>query len=114
MKKNLLLVICTAILGTAAFAFSKPADSVAEQVTIEGFINWYGNDPFAYAGIKTEEGKIYNFSVSKKAKFTEKDITASQGHLIKVTGVMIPHPAEQDYEALPDGHLEIKTFEIVK
>lgn len=75
MKKKLLLIL-GAIFLLCSFSSSKIK-------TVKGYIKAYGNEPFVYPAIKTEDNKFYNI---KEGKFSNEELLSYQAHLLEITG----------------------------
>ena len=75
----------------------------------QGWIEWYGNIPFEYAGFKTTEGKLYLLETAPDADFTVKDIEALQGSMIYIEGTTKKAGTDK-VSALPDGVFVVRNF----
>ena len=83
--------------------------------TVTGHVHMYGNEPFAFAGFETQDGKLYTLSVSEKK--TEKDITLKsleilQGELLELTGTIEPVKKNSlpGFNVLKDGTFTVYSF----
>ncbi len=80
--------------------------------TVEGYIFIYGNEPFTFIGIKTDNNKEYSISASDDIK---KEIRTSQGKKIQIIGIIIkPDPEKIELEGLKDGKIEVSSWKIIK
>lgn len=79
MKKNIFVILLLAIFSTTVFSMSK------NSVTVEGYISTYGNMPFTYLGITTDDDEIYIIEASEKIM---NKIENLKGTLIKLTGTV--------------------------
>ncbi len=107
MKRNkivlILSVLCTYLLFCS---FSKNNNK-----TVKGYIHVYGNEPFTYIGIETEEHKKYAISASDE---DTKKLRSSQGNLVEITGIIVPSTGERRPDMLEDGKIEVAAWKIVK
>ncbi|MCQ2585519.1 MAG: hypothetical protein MJ185_08005 [Treponema sp.] len=85
-----------------------------KSIKVTGIVKMYGNMPFSYAGIETNDGKKYSL-VSGDPKLLKK-VRDCAGREIKITGV-VNRPVEDDVKAfqmLKDGYLYIESYEVIK
>ena len=57
-------------------------------VSVKGYIEYYGNVPFAEPGFKADDNSIYALSVAPEATFTLQDILNMQGHYLQLDGTI--------------------------
>lgn len=80
--------------------------------TVKGYINVYGNEPFSYIGIETEDEKKYAI---KAEKSVIEDLWKTQGNLIEITGLITPNTdAAKSFDMLKDGKIEVIEWKVVK
>jgi hypothetical protein len=84
------LILIASVLCVAAL-FCSFGGKVPQTIT--GHVHMYGNEPFAFAGFETDDGKLYTLAVNKKktdANITLKQIESFQGELLELTGTIEP------------------------
>lgn len=115
MKK--LLVILT-ILVTSMSLFAKGRTDLGDKYVEEtGVIQMYGNMPFSYPGLVTEDGKKYTLKTTSEK--TENKIKDLVGRRVTVIGV-VDIPVSEDgqeikaFQMLKDGFLWVDEIERVK
>ena len=106
MKKNirkLTIILAITLCGLLFTSFSKN-----NITTVKGYIHVYGNEPFTYIGIKTEDNKEYAIDADKE---TTDQLRASQGKQIEITGRIIK---SENNEAgmLKDGKIEVIEWKV--
>lgn len=115
MKKTF---IFTAVLCCVFALFARgKKDYKGTYIEVEGVIQLYGNIPFAYEGLVTDDGRHYSLkgdSDKLKEKFAE-----LTGRRVKVTGYV--EAPENDggevlkaYDMLKDGYLWVLDIDKVK
>ena len=102
MKRNLIFfsLLLTAFL---CFAYSKPAKSEKNMDTLTGMINVYGNEPFTFIGIDTDDEK----------KYTIKALRKTQGHKIEIKGT-IDKDEKSNFNRLKDGYFIVVEWKEIK
>ena len=78
--------------------------------TVKGYVHVYGNDPFSYIGIKTEDKKEYAIDADKN---TISELWASQGTQIKITGRIIKSEKNEP-GMLKNGKIEVLEWKIIE
>lgn len=78
--------------------------------TIQCYIRSYGNEPFTYPGIVTENNEIYLVVASDKI---QKQLLEMQGIKIEVTGYIIEENKEL-YEGLDNGSFKVQKWKKLK
>ena len=79
--------------------------------TVKGYVHSYGNDPFAYLGIETDDNKKYAIGAEDSVI---KELWNTQGNKIEITGVIIPKQYKKEYNMLQDGRIEVSEWKYVK
>lgn len=82
MKKNLLallLITTSAILS----AYSKPIQNT--EMTLTGLVKVYGNEPFTFLGLKTDDGREFKIQADQN---TLSELQNNQGYKIEITGIV--------------------------
>ncbi|MCR5188111.1 MAG: hypothetical protein K6C97_04185 [Treponema sp.] len=82
MKRSILslILLCSAAI---LFAYSKPAK--AKSLTLSGHIQVYGNEPFTFIGLVTDDGKEYSLQAENEVL---SELRKSQGYKIEITGFL--------------------------
>ncbi|MCQ2597404.1 MAG: hypothetical protein MJ181_06090 [Treponema sp.] len=116
MKKTLIFTAFMCCI-LALFAKGKRDDIKGTYIEVEGVIQLYGNMPFAYEGLVTDDGKHYSLK-GDSDKLKEKLIEFT-GRRVKVTGyVALPENNDENaikpYDMLKDGYLYVEEIEKVK
>ena len=110
MKNNMrkiIIILSILITGIIFCSYSKN-----NNITVDGFINVYGNEPFTYIGIKTENNKEYALNASDDVL---KELRASQGKKIEIIGLLIPKDKDSyEMNMLKDGRIEVTEWSIVE
>ena len=108
MKKNILIVlfIFCASLTFAMSAFKKT--NKAESIT--GYIHVYGNEPFTFIGIETEDDKQYSLKADEEIL---KDLRKAQGYKIEIKG-KVQKEDKLTLDGLKDGNLIVIEWKFVK
>ncbi len=79
---------------------------------VRGLIHVYGNEPFTYIGIETQDNKEY--AISAEEKITA-DLWKTQGSLIEIEGYIVkPDTAVKGPGMLKDGKIEVLEWKFVK
>ena len=82
------------------------------NVTVKGYIHSYGNVPFNFIGIKTNNKKEYAISASEDEI---KRIWKTQGHEIEITGIIISKKSDgPELGMLKDGKIEVIEWKYVE
>ena len=110
MKKNIkIIILLAAILLSNILLCSYSRNSIK---TVKGYITVYGNEPFTYIGIKTQNNKELKIVAADEE---EKELRNSQGKLIEITGIVIkPEKGKIEFESCKDGKIEVLEWTIVK
>ena len=74
-----LLSLSFCLISAAAFGGKAPQ-------AVSGYVKFYGNVPFEFAGFETLDGYVYTLQIDEDAKFSLKDLTDLQGFLLELTG----------------------------
>ena len=107
MKKNLLLILLICIAGTC-FAYSKPAKAKTDSIT--GYINVYGNEPFTFIGIVTDDDKEYSISADDSIL---KELQKTQGKKIEIKGT-IEKSEKPGFNQLKNGRIILLEWKYIK
>ena len=107
MKKNLLLILLICIAGTC-FAYSKPAKAKTDSIT--GYINVYGNEPFTFIGIVTDDDKEYSISADDSIL---KELQKTHGKKIEIIGT-IEKTEKSGFNQLKNGRIILLEWKYVK
>lgn len=92
MKKIIcsLLLFCSFLVS--AFSFSSKKDiQDSELVVLEGSVKCYGNEPFVYLGITTEDDAFYKIVASEQII---KELFDKQGENLKLYGIQLQNSDE--------------------
>ncbi len=104
MKKNIILILSVCLLTSLFTSFK-----TNKTVTINGYIHSYGNEPFAYPGIVTDNKKEYAIECSDEIK---SELLNNQGVLIEMKGI-IYKKGNYTYK-LKDGVIEITEWKKIE
>ena len=85
MKKSLFML---SVLSVFAMGFLFTSGAKNKMVSVKGYINYYGNEPFATPAFKTDDGQIFSMSIEEGAKFALDEILALQGNYLELTGII--------------------------
>lgn len=106
MKKIIPLFVILALM-TIFCSYSKSKD-----VSIQGYIKSFGNVPFNYPVIETDNGKQYSIKADDDVK---SEIFKTAGNKIEITGVIIsPKDDVIFYESAKDGYIEVIEWKFVE
>lgn len=109
MKKLKLFVLIAGILVSIISLCSFRKNNIT---TVKGIIRVYGNEPFTFIGIKTENEKEYTVIAEPE---TEKELRKTQGNTIEITGIITRRQKEIfEPEILKDGKIEVKDWKCLK
>lgn len=110
MKNNIRkFIILFSILLTGIILCSYSKNNI---VKVKGYIRVYGNEPFTYIGIKTENNKEYALTASDDVL---KELRSSQGKQIEIIGLLIPKDKDSfELNMLKDGRIEVTEWSIVE
>lgn len=109
MKKTILLI--SLLFATfLCFAFSKADKNQKNLDQVTGLIRVYGNEPFTFLGIETEDGKLYSIKADKKLT---SELQSSQGNQIEIKGT-IEKAEENTLNRLKDGFIIVSEWKLVK
>lgn len=104
---NKVIIIFLLLSGMLFCSFSKNTTK-----TVKGFINVYGNEPFTYIGIETEDDKKYAISASEEEI---SKLWKTQGSLIEIEGYIVkPETGVMQPGMLKDGKIEVLEWKFVK
>ena len=106
MKKNIRKI--SIILAIAFYGLLFSSFSRNNIKSVKGYIHVYGNDPFTYIGIKTEDKKEYAIDADKE---TTDQLRASQGKKIEITGRIIKSEKNEP-GMLKEGKIEVIEWKV--
>lgn len=107
MKKIILLFMILFFI-TIFCSFSK-----SKEVSIQGFAKSFGNVPFNYPVIETDDGKQYSVKADDDVNH---EIFKTTGEKIEVIGIIII-PKKDDkigFQCAKDGYIEVVEWKIVE
>lgn len=103
---NKVIIIFLLLSGMLFCSFSKNTTK-----TVKGFVHVYGNEPFTYLGIETEDNKRYAISASEEEI---SKLWKTQGNKIEITGIIIsPEENIKAPDMLKDGKIEVSEWKVV-
>ncbi len=106
-KTNTILIILSLFLCSLIFcSYSKNKIS-----KVKGLIHVYGNEPFTYIGIETQDNKEYAISADKKLI---EELWATQGKYIEISGYIVKSETIKEPGMLKDGKIEVLDWKYVK
>ncbi len=110
MKKNLSRIIIISNLFLIIFGLSSFSKNNIK--TVRGYIHVYGNEPFTFIGIQTQDKKEYTIIAADEVC---KELQDSQGKLLEITGI-ITSPKDNSFELnmLKNGKIELIEWGFVK
>ena len=79
--------------------------------TIQGYIHVYGNDPFTFIGLKTEDNKEYAIAADDEII---SELWKTQGNKVELKGFIVP--AKEDFKEpgmLKDGKIELAEWRVL-
>lgn len=109
MKKlnYILIIFLIMICGLLFCSYSKNNNK-----TVRGFIHVYGNDPFTYIGIETEDNKKYTISAEDEII---SELRKTQGSKIEITGIINSKKTDKSEPGtLEDGKIQVTEWKYVK
>ncbi len=109
MKKNIFLILLICI-ATSCFAYSKPAKAKAKTDSVTGYINVYGNEPFTFIGIVTDDDKQYTITADDSIL---KELRKTQGKKIEIKGT-IEKSEKPGFNELKNGRIILLEWKYVK
>lgn len=107
-RRNTVLIILSVLLCSLIFcSYSKNKIS-----KVKGLIHVYGNEPFTYIGIETQDNKEYAISADEKITA---DLWKTQGSLIEIEGYIVkPDTEGRAPGMLKNGKIEVLDWKYVK
>ena len=81
--------------------------------SVTGHINFYGNAPFEYPGIKTADGYLYAVQTEKDSGVSIEKIKETQGKLVELTG-HVEKKEKLSIFSLRDGIFVVQDFKILE
>ena len=98
------------IMFTTCFAMSKFNGDDNSSDFVTGRIKVYGNEPFTFLGIVTEDGLKYTLKAEKKVL---DKIQNAQGHLVEIKG-KIEIEKDNSGNQIKNSYLIVEDWKIVK
>ena len=109
MKKYLIFFLMLCSMGLC-FAYSKPNKAASNSNTVTGYIKVYGNEPFTFIGLETENDKQYTLKASDQVL---EELRKAQGKKIEINGT-IEKSEKASMNELKDGNLIVLEWKVVK
>ena len=107
MKKLYRLIRIIFFSALALFLFSS-FSFPPKKVVVKGYISFYGNEPFAFLGIDTVDGKQYKIVAEN-----EKQLSELQGYLLKIEGTVKKNSKKNlSFDSLKDGTLTVDSYSV--
>lgn len=92
MKKIIYALLLISSFLFPCFSYSSKKDiQDSELVVLEGSVKCYGNEPFVYLGITTEDEAFYKIVASEKII---KELFSKQGEYLKLYGIQLQNSDE--------------------
>lgn len=92
MKKLICLCVLLASFLIPCFSYSSKKNiKDSDMIVLEGSVKCYGNEPFVYLGITTEDDAFYKIVASEKII---KELFSKQGEKIKLYGIQLQNSDE--------------------
>lgn len=111
MKRNV-LALSIFLIPFILFSFSKPVNKEKIPETITGLVHVYGNDPFSYIGIVTDDKKKYTIIADDDVLI---DLRKSQGNKIQISGFITKNDNKNEItNMLKDGKINVIEWKYVK
>lgn len=101
MKKIILLTFILSLF----LSFSR-----SKEISVKGFIRSFGNKPFNYAVIETEQGNQYSIKTDNS---TKEELFKTLGSKIEITGILISQDNENCVNFSEDGYIELIKWKIL-
>ena len=107
MKKNIIYILSLIFLGLILSSYSKNNNK-----TVRGFVHVYGNEPFTYIGIETDDNKQYAISADEEEI---SKLWQAQGNKIEITGIITGKKSQgPERGMLQDGKIQVIEWKYVK
>lgn len=106
MKQYLKFIFLMLLFICMLSSFSLPS----KKTSIRGYIKVYGNEPFAYLGIETTDGKQYKLEYSE-----QKELYPLQGQLVIFEGIIKKSYSlkkKLELNSLKDGTFIVDSYSI--
>lgn len=92
MKKLICLCVLLASFLFPCFSYSSKKNiKDSDMIVLEGSVKCYGNEPFVYLGITTEDEAFYKIVASEKII---KELFSKQGENLKLYGIQLQNSDE--------------------
>ena len=109
MKRfNFIITVVAILLCSIIFcSYSKNNNK-----TVRGFVHVYGNEPFTYIGIETDDNKQYALSADDEEI---SKLWQSQGNKIEITGIITSKKGQgPERGMLQDGKIQVIEWKYIK
>lgn len=106
MNKKLFVILNVIFISLLLCSFSKNRTK-----SIQGYIHVYGNDPFTFIGLKTEDNKEYAIAADDEII---SELWKTQGHKVELKGFIVL--AKEDFKEpgmLKDGKIELAEWRVL-
>ena len=105
-KNNFHLIIILIFTVFMLCSFSKN-----KLKTVTGYIHVYGNEPFTYIEITTDENKQYSIAASDEII---SELWKTQGNKVELKGIIVQPKADyKEPEMLKDGKIELAEWRVL-
>lgn len=92
MKKLIFFVVLLISFFVPCFSYSSKKNiKDSDMIVLEGSVKCYGNEPFVYLGITTEDEAFYKIVASEKII---KELFSKQGENLKLYGIQLQNSDE--------------------
>ena len=92
MKKGICALLLISFFLIPCFSYSSKKNiKDSDMIVLEGSVKCYGNEPFVYLGITTEDEAFYKIVASEQII---KELFGKQGEKIKLCGIQIQNSDE--------------------
>ena len=98
------LIVFSALFFSLFSSFSLPP----KRVVVKGYLKFYGNEPFAFLGVETIDGKQYRIVAENEQQLSE-----LQGYLLKIEGTVKKNSKKNlSFDSLKDGTLTVDSYSV--
>ena len=104
MRQYFKIIFLTLFVICMFSSFSLPP----KRVVVKGYLKFYGNEPFAFLGIETLDGKQYKIVAEN-----EQQLSDLQGYLLKIEGTVKKNSKKSfAFDSLKDGTLTVDSYSV--
>ena len=104
MKQFFKIIFLTFLVIFMFSSFSLPP----KRVVVKGYLKFYGNEPFAFLGVETIDGKQYRIVAENEQQLSE-----LQGYLLKIEGTVKKNSKKNlAFDSLKDGTLTVDSYSV--